>query len=314
VEVQHDLTHVSKLLASHTTHLGELIFASVTGSHAYGYSDWVSDYDVHGAFLYATSDLLGLNGATLPETFRKQVWWHRLNLTSVPWDAPPETPVPTIKNSMEIQMHELKKMIFLMLKGNATVLEDLYSPLQLSVNPAYYYSSMYYNLKVLALGCITKRIADHYLGMAANQRRTLKKNNVKSLLHMYRCLLMGIHCMRTGEILMNVPTLAEAYQYQDLIQPLIDMKLAHQYELSETQIAPHLKSIAHLERSLAQEKEFSTLPDAPSESTHRCLDDFLLSVRLKEPYAIRDRPYTTSFFIPIKKWDQAKEKETSQCP
>lgn len=233
------------------SHFYPLIFATVTGSHAFGYASPLSDYDVHGAHLLSLYHVLGftLSGETVE--FKASI--------GSEIDA-------------DIATHDLKKFLLLLLKGNGNVLEDLYSSLVVATSP------LHEELKTLGKGCITRMCANHYKGMAYNQQRRMQVNDVKKLLHMYRCLLMGIHLMRSGELVMDVPALAREYE-QPQIPDIIEEKLSGVEGLDNFEMKQHMEilEVLHIRLDLAQNA--SQLPDKPSPETRQELEELLIRVR-----------------------------------
>lgn len=240
-----------------TSHLYPLLFATGTGSHAFGCAGPTSDLDIHGVHLLPLSHVLGMNEHS-HETVERKVEAGGVH--------PP----------LEIATHDLKKFIVLLLKGNGNVLEDLYSPLVLVTSP------LHTRLQVLGRGCITKKCSLHYRGMAFNQQRNLQNNEVKKLIHMYRCLLMGIHLMRTGTIEMNLPTLAQLYGYSKSVSILIARKTSNELPpMSESVVSKHLATFDTLMQQLEHEAEASHLPSQPTQETRRELEQLLIETRLQ---------------------------------
>ncbi len=230
-----------------------LIFASVVGSHAFGYATDLSDYDIHGVHLLSLNHVLGLS-ATTHETIEIKVTHH--------------DPV------IDIVTHDLKKFIFLLLKGNGNVLEDLYSPLIIRSSPAHE------ELKVLGKGCISKMCANHYKGMAYNQQRRMQLNDVKKLLHCYRCLLMGIHLMRSGELMMDLATLAREYNYPQ-VQGIIYDKQSGIEGMDNEEMSVNTAIIEGLYSRLDVEAEQSQLPDKTPQAIRNELEQLLIRVRIE---------------------------------
>jgi predicted nucleotidyltransferase len=106
-------------------------------------------------------------------------------------------------------------------------------------------------------------------------------NDVKKLLHTYRCLLMAIHLMRTGEMLMDVPQLAEQYQMPQL-QRLIKYKLSGVEGLEKSEIAMHDLVLFGLHKMLDIAVERSHLPKETPEKTRKELEALLIRVRTAE--------------------------------
>lgn len=254
-------THLPILAATHDTLLHtypySLLYATGTGSYAFGYASLTSDLDVHGAHLLPLDWVLGLGSRTGETLERKE-------------------PATSQHPALEIATHDLKKVIQLALKGNGNILEDLYSPLVIVTSPEHQ------QLQDLARGCLTRRCAAHYKGMAFNQQRNLTEQPVKRLLHAYRCLLMGIHLMRAGALELHLPTLAEEAGCRQ-VQELIALKAASPTPtLSEQAVAKHQAAIAALTSDLDQAAQRSALPEQPERSTRQALEVFLLRVRLEK--------------------------------
>lgn len=175
----------------------------------------------------------------------------------------------------DMSSHDLKKFVMLMLKGNGGVLEDLYSLQTLQT------SGVYWRLKELGMGCITKKTANHYNGMAFTQQRRLASNETKKLIHVYRCLLMGIHAMRAGTIEMNLSALASEYHYPQLTD-LIEMRRSgHDGDLPEGDLARHKIAIGELVLRLEDEQKASGLPEEPTQETRNALEDIVVWARIR---------------------------------
>lgn len=126
------------------SHSYPLIFATVTGSHAFGYASPLSDFDVHGAHILSLQHVLGF---TLP---------HETVELKFEFGA-----------DADVATHDLKKFLLLLMKGNGNVLEDLYSPLVVTTSP------LHDEIKELGKGCIIRASANHYKGMAYKAIRHL---------------------------------------------------------------------------------------------------------------------------------------------
>lgn len=231
-----------------------LVFATITGSHAFGIASPTSDYDIHGVHLLPLSECLGLG--TPHETIERKGMY----------DAE--------RREIDIATHDLRKFVMLLLKGNGNVLEDLYSPLVVSSTP------VHAELKELGKGCITKMLANHYKGMAFNQQRRMLNNEVKKWLHTYRCLLMGIHLMRTGVLEMNLPALATEYK-QTQVHNLILLKMQGLDFVPDADTVHHEVHLETLRTQLDDAQQQSTLLDKASEETRKALEDLVIRVRLK---------------------------------
>lgn len=125
---------------------------------------------------------------------------------------------------------------------------------------------------------MTRMCANHYQGMAYNQQRRMQMNDVKKLLHTYRCLLMGIHLMRSGELVMDVPTLAREYGHTQVLE-IIEYKLSGVEGLGKLIMAEHLMVLDDLHEQLDREQKVSQLPDKPTAETRQALEELLIRVR-----------------------------------
>jgi predicted nucleotidyltransferase len=232
-------------------HPEHLIFTTISGSHAYNIASVLSDYDVQGVHLLPLRRVLGFD-----EHYHETV-----ELKDAIEDG----------TEVEVVTHDLKKFLKLLLKGNGNMLEMLYSPSVITTSP------LYETLMELGRGCITRGCGAHYKGMAFSQQRRMKNNDVKSLLHCYRCLLMGIHLMRTGVLLMDVSVLAQLYQYPPILD-LITYKQSGIAVIGNSEMESHAVPIQQLTERLDQERDRSQLPEKPSEEIRRRAEDLLISL------------------------------------
>lgn len=177
-----------------------LLFATISGAHLYGFPSPDSDFDLRGAHVLPLDRIVGLD--------RK--------------DETVECSRVIEGLEMDIVSHDVCKFLGLLLKKNAYVLEQLYSPLVVHTTPEHA------ELKAVAPGCITKHHSHHYFGFAETQWKLFLKESarrVKPLLYVYRVLLTGIHLMRTGEVEANLVTLNEEFRLPYLAE-LVARKLA----------------------------------------------------------------------------------------
>lgn len=231
-----------------------LLFAAVTGSHAFGCATSASDYDVHGMHLLGIKEVLGLGS---PRETHEQKMAH-----------------PRDGKEVDVSTHDLRKFVRLLLKGNGNVLEDLYSPLVL------FTSLVHEELKEISTGCITKQLALHYKGMAFNQQRRMRANEIKKLLHIYRCLLMGIHLMRTRTLVLNLPQLLDEYRYPSVHSLIAAKRQGYDFTLDDD-AEGHTKYLEGLTAALETARAQSTLPELPSAATRKQMEDLVIRVRVE---------------------------------
>ncbi|MEG4013686.1 MULTISPECIES: nucleotidyltransferase domain-containing protein [unclassified Microcoleus] len=231
-----------------------LLFATVSGSHLYGFPSADSDFDLRGVHILPLPKVIGLISGE--ETIE----------------------VSEVREKMELDLvtHDIKKFLELLLKRNGYVLEQLYSPLIV------YSSEEHQELKELASNCITKHHSHHYLGFAQTQWRLFEKQSprrVKPLLYVYRVLLAGIHLMQTGEVEANLVKLNDKFQLS-YIPDLIDRKLAgaEKSVLENTDIEFYQQERDRLINVLEEASLTSHLPSNPDAKV--ALSEFLVKVRM----------------------------------
>ncbi|MBC7516720.1 MAG: nucleotidyltransferase domain-containing protein [Alkalinema sp. FL-bin-369] len=231
-----------------------IAFATLSGSHIYGFPSPDSDYDLRGVHILPIETIVGLTpGKETIETSKK---------------------FPGLE--LDLVTHELQKFMGLMLKKNGYVLEQLLSPIVL------YTTSIHEELCAIAPACITRHHSHHYLGFAQTEWRLFSKQNplrVKPLLYVYRVLLTGIHLMQTGEIEPNLIKLNQKFGLEK-IDELISIKIAGA-EKSETgtiNLEFHQAAFIRLLAELEKERDRSHLPTDPTAKP--ALNDLLLRVRL----------------------------------
>ncbi len=233
-----------------------LLFATISGSHIYGFPSPDSDYDLRGVHILPLETVIGLReGQVTVERSR-------------------------VDDGLEIDLvtHDVGKFFQLMLKKNGYVLEQLLSPLVLQATPEFE------ELKALAPGCVTKYHAYHYLGFAATQWKLFQKEDpprVKPLLYVYRVLLTGLHLMRTGELEPNLILLNEAARLS-YIPELIERKLegSECSTLDAADMEFHGREYQRLVGELEQAMETTSLPEKPSSGD--ALNDLLVRIRLAQ--------------------------------
>ncbi|MQY13246.1 hypothetical protein SRB5_33890 [Streptomyces sp. RB5] len=160
----------------------QVVFATVSGAHLYGFPSADSDVDLRGCHLLPLREVVGLRAPR--ETVSRM------------WDQGGV--------EMDLVTHDLAKFARLLLKRNGYVLEQLLSPLVVRSSPAHE------TMAALAPRLVTRHHAHHYRGFANTQWGLFTRSGeLKPLLYTLRVLLTGIHLMRSGEVVAHLPTLAE---------------------------------------------------------------------------------------------------------
>jgi predicted nucleotidyltransferase len=254
---KHAVTDDKRLLAEVAEHPHPLLFATVSGAHLYGFPSSDSDFDLRGAHITPTALLTGLE--KVEDTVA----------------------LAHVRQGIEVDLvtHEVRKFCALLLRNNGYVLEQLYSPLVVYTSPEHD------ELKAIAVGCVTRSCARHYLGFATNQWRMFERESprrVKPLLYVFRVLLTGIHMMRTGQVNANLPEVNSEIGLP-YVDELIKRKRAgaEQGALGDADFDFYESEYLRLRELLAAEAERSTLPDTPT--TGPAMSDFLQRIRVRAP-------------------------------
>ncbi|WP_351233035.1 nucleotidyltransferase domain-containing protein [Streptomyces sp. NPDC002133] len=229
----------------------QLLFATVSGAHLYGFPSRDSDVDLRGAHLLPVEQLVGLRE---PEETRSRMW----DRDGV---------------EMDLVTHDLRKFVRLMLRRNGYVLEQLLSPLVVHTTDGHA------ELVSLAPGVLTSHHAHHYRGFANTQWRLHEKTGeLKPLLYAFRALLTGVHLMRAGEVQAHLPTLlGEVQDAPGFLPELIEAKAAAEHGPAVGLSADAEVVRADLERLhnvLDTAQSASALPPEPS--AYDALHDFVV--------------------------------------
>ncbi|MCX4509939.1 nucleotidyltransferase domain-containing protein [Streptomyces sp. NBC_01619] len=229
-----------------------LLFATVSGAHLYGFPSRDSDVDLRGVHLLPVEELVGLRE---PEETRSLMW---------------------VRDGVEMDLvtHDLRKFVRLMLGRNGYVLEQLLSPLVAHTSEAHR------ELVALAPGVVTTHHAHHYRGFAGTQWRLFEKTGeLKPLLYTYRALLTGIHLMRSGEVVADLPTLLGEVAAPARLPELIEAKTQAEHAPAGVDGEAVRAEVEALHRALDEAQAQSSLADAPT-AAHDALHDFVVRTRL----------------------------------
>jgi predicted nucleotidyltransferase len=249
------MKYPDELFAAVQSHPYNLLFATVSGAHLYGFSSPDSDFDLRGAHILPIDKLLGFEVSD--ETIE----------------------VSKVDKTIELDLvsHDIKKFFSLMLKPNGYVLEQLYSPLIVHA------SSEHEELKELGKRCITVHHSHHYLGFSANQWKlfeSLESKKVKPLLYVFRVLLTGIYLMRTGKIEANLTILNQEFKLP-YVDELIDYKANSREKatLQTSDIKFYESEYLRLRKILEEETAISKLPTG--HTVKPALEDLLKRLRIQ---------------------------------
>jgi uncharacterized protein len=230
---------------------GDVVFATVSGAHLYGFPSVDSDVDLRGVHLMPLPDVVGLRSGV--ETVDRT--WTRDGV------------------EVDLVTHDLAKFGRLLLRRNGYVLEQLLSPLVVASSP------VHEEMIALAPGCVTRDHAHHYLGFARTQWGLFERSGeLKPLLYTFRVLCTGIHLMRTGEVVADLTRLSYGPSY---VPELIEAKRAAEHgepppdAPDRTVIAA---DVARLTARLEEERNETSLPVRPSAESG--LHDLVVRARL----------------------------------
>lgn len=237
------------------SHRYPLLFATLSGSHLYGFDSPDSDFDLRGSHVLPAREVVGLGEGMTTVQNEQMIEGLEIDLVT----------------------HDIKKFFEMLLKRNGYVLEQLYSPIVIQT------SDTFEELKSIARGCITRHHNYHYLGFAETQWKLFTKDPtpmVKPLLYTYRVLLTGIHLLRTGEIEANLTRLAEEAKLSHVTELIEHKRQAKEKAvLTGADVGFHLREYERLRAELASAHAESTLPDISS--ARPALNDLLVRLRLK---------------------------------
>jgi len=215
------------------------VYATICGDTLYGIEG--SDIDIRGCHAIPARDVVGLR-------------------------APPDSIAGTIhRDGLEFELcsHDIKKICLMLLKKNGCVAEQIDSPHVVFTTPEHD------ELKTLTRACAGRHWAHHF-GSQARMLWGIADRSPRGLLYAFRTLLAGIHLMRTGELVSDLPTLRELHKatWIDDIDPAAPRE-------------PHLKRYESLVEELSLTTRTSPLPATPPQEARDGLNDLLIRLRLR---------------------------------
>lgn len=223
------------------------LFAAVVGSHAYGFASPESDIDVREVFMLSPRRLLGI--CPPPE---------RLNFVDPPRPSGERGP-----NHVEVWATELLTFARRIANANADALETIYSPLSaydVGSEGAYVHK----RLRELALPFIrTQETVNHYGGYYRSHQKRLLSDipNWKLLCHIYRSVLTGLHAVKSGELCLDIESLATLYGVPEALEAM-RAKVSGQTEIPENIAQKYQLSFGSLYDRLITEATAAQLPSA----------------------------------------------------
>jgi predicted nucleotidyltransferase len=235
---------------------GRPLFCGVTGAHFFGFASPASELDLRGIYLAPTPQLLGLGGPAdvLDHRGERDGFLHDLSLS------------------------EARQALDLLLRGNGNILERLFTPWQLYDTP------QLAQLRQLARGTLSRKYFRHYQGFfrgMCREHERAERPTIKTLLHVYRVALTGVHLLQTGELIADLRLTAPEYGYPDVLG-LIDRKReSGARSPAEPALDAHHRALwPRLAADLEQAHADSPLPDQPGNAGE--LSAWLVDLRLQD--------------------------------
>ena len=233
------------------------LVVALSGAHAYGFPSPDSDLDLKAIHIEPTRHLLGLDDPR--EAFDRM----------------------EVLDGVEIDYtsNELRGVLAGILAGNGNYLERILGALILHTSPEHA------ELRQLVPEALSRRVHRHYRGFAASQRKAFEQAEqptAKKLLYVLRTALTGVHLLRTGELRVDLTTVADEYGYGDA-RELIAAKLAG--ERTVLAEADRTRWSARLDRLFAlleEARDASVLPEEPPENATARLDWWLIDIRTRD--------------------------------
>jgi predicted nucleotidyltransferase len=246
----HERAVMERAIAEEEAKRRHLVIA-LSGAHAYGFPSPDSDLDLKAIHVDPTPALLGL-GLGTPHVDRMEV------IEGV---------------EIDYTSNEIRPVLLGVLQGNGNYLERILGVLQPQRAPELEI------LRPLVKATLSKRMFRHYIGFATSQLKAAEGGGVKKLLYVLRTALTGAHALRTGEIVIDVRELLDAYGFGGA-RALIEAKRAGEtIALSEVEAARWRDEVKRALDVLVEAHQRSALPEEPRGAAD--LEAWLIAERRK---------------------------------
>jgi predicted nucleotidyltransferase len=239
---------LARFLRQHMT--CKLLSVSISGPHAYGYAAKESPLELKGIHVEPTENLVGLSAA--PKAFN--------------WVGEFE------KHRIDYSSEELGEALRRLLRGDGSILERTLASRQMLR------SEDLRRLQKVSRGVICRRFFAYYRAFSKGVLREYEENEQRSVRHLlgaYRLALTGVHLLRTGKVLLDLMTLANAYgfaQLEELVRAYRDNPAAVLDNDSRW-----INRLVRLHTMLDQALEGSELPQDPDNPG--AVEEYLLDMR-----------------------------------
>jgi predicted nucleotidyltransferase len=244
---------MARRFVAHVAADRDVVLVGLTGAHAYGFPSADSDYDLKGVMLLPASALLGLDAPV--ETFDRMEIFEGVE--------------------QDLTLHDAKKAMELLLRGNGNALEHALTPVQLVD------SDRAAEFRDLARGSASKRFAHHYRGFFHRKRSDhAREPKAKSLLYAYRVALSGAYLLESGELEQDVRVNAERYGIHE-VKVLVELKRERD-EKSALAPAENEELSASLDRAIGLLESAYAKSRLPDDAANReAMDRWLVRARLR---------------------------------
>jgi predicted nucleotidyltransferase len=229
------------------------VVVALSGAHAYGFPSPDSDLDLKSIHVAPTSRVLGLK---------------RVKETSERFEVVDGVEIDYTSN-------EIRPVLAGIIAGNGNYIERVLGALICQSSPAHE------SLRPLVEASISRRVYRHYRGFAGSQRRAFvsaAEPTAKKLLYVLRTALTGTHLLRTGELRVDLSTVAQEYGFGHADELIETKRRGERVVLAESDRERWRADLDRLFAVLDQAHEESSLPDeAPNQAE---LDRWLVELRM----------------------------------
>lgn len=240
-----------KLVAEVEAERRHLVIA-LSGAHAYGFPSPDSDLDLKAVHIEPTASLLGLGAPK--ETF------DRLEVI----------------DGVEIDYtsNEIRAVLMGIVAGNGNYIERILGAL------IAHHSPEHDEIREIVTRSLSKRVYRHYRGFAQSQRKAFEDGEeavAKKLLYVLRTALTGTHLLRTGELRVDLSSVADDYGYPEAHELIAAKLKGERVVLPESERQVWLTRLDGLFATLDEAHQKSQLPEH-ADSTE--MEDWLIRLRL----------------------------------
>jgi uncharacterized protein len=244
----------ARVVAQEEARRRHLVIA-LSGAHAYGFPSPDSDLDLKAIHVAPTRDLLGLTPVVAPADRLETIDGVEIDYTS----------------------NELGPVLAGILAGNGNFIERVLGALIVHAAPELD------ELRPLVAGALSRRVHRHYRGFAGNQRRALEAAEhptAKRLLYVLRTALTGVHLLRTGELRVDLTTVAADHGFGDALALVEAKRQGERTVLDDATAAAWRPRLDRLFGLLDDARDRSVLPEEPANAA--ALDAWLIETRARQ--------------------------------